>query len=132
MNPMFDHEFAGALCHQHVAIEVAIAPFGLNPARQILKLLSPACADEPCHACMEESGLSQNTNLGHVDAAVPAKSTVAAQGSIDLAERRHVDDPGNLLTFIFQTNERAPQGNAPDEVARAVNGVDDPAETGGA
>jgi len=47
MHAMLDHELTGSLCHQHMAVKVAVAALGLNPPRQVPEYLSTACSDEP-------------------------------------------------------------------------------------
>src|SRR5262249_37471277 len=54
------------------------------------------------------------------------------QRPVGVAQARHVGDAGDLLAPVLQADERSPDRDAADEVARAVDGVDDPAEAGGA
>ena len=53
-----------------------------------------------------------------------------AQSVKGLAQGGHLGHAGDQHALVFQADEHRPQGNAADETARAVDGINDPAKAG--
>src|SRR5262249_48980235 len=110
--------------------EVAKAALRLYAVRQVQKGITPPRANEPRQARVEHGRIVELGHVRHPNRPVAAIRAVAAQRPIGLSERRHLRNTGNRLASIFQTDQRGPNRDAADEVARAVDRIDDPAITG--
>src|SRR5207247_180441 len=55
--------------------------------------------------------------------------TVATQRPVGVSQRWRFDHAGQRFALVLQADEGAPDRNAAEEVARAVNRIDDPAKS---
>src|SRR5205085_7255367 len=60
---------------------------------------------------------------------IVAKSALAPERAISLAQRRHFRHAGDLLAVTFQPDQRGPNRNSPDVAAGAVDRINDPAKS---
>ena len=129
---MLDHQLARSLGDQDPAVEVAEAALALRLHRQVDERFSTACLDEPGQARIEDLRILEFSNIRNADPPAAAVGAVAAQRPVGEAQGWDLGHTADLLPLVLQGDQRPPDRDATHEAARAVDGVDDPAKTGGA
>src|ERR1700675_1250717 len=76
---------------------------------------------------MDDERAVERVDGRHADALAVAPRPLPAPRRVEHARDRLVDDTGRDLPRLLEPDEDAPARNAPDEVPRAVDGVDDEA-----
>ncbi len=127
---MLHHQLSGPLRDQEKTVEIAEAALPLNSSGQIDKSFLPPRLKKPRQARIKHDRFGERRDLGNVEAAIVAEGAFAAESAISLAHSRHARHAGNLLLLVLQANEGGPKRNAADEIARAVDRIDDPSEAG--
>src|SRR5262249_5466736 len=128
MYAMLHHRLARTLGHQHITVDVAKAAQPLNPARQIEKCSLVGRLAETGERGVKERCLIQSANLGNVNPPIAAPGRIAAQRPEGLSQGRHLDDSRDGFVLVLEADQRAPDRDAADKVAGAVDGIDDPAK----
>src|SRR6185312_6445179 len=74
-----------------------------------------------------EQGVGASRNRGRMNAPAIPKCAFSFGGGKHFVGGREVGEPGDDLAVLFEPEKDAPGARAADEVARAIDGVDDPA-----
>src|SRR5918911_4989471 len=122
-----DRELRGTLGDQHVHPEVAEAPRDPAPLGEREEAVAKALPVEVARARVAEGRVLDPADSRDVDLAAVAICTLAARRPPTLSERGRRGQAHDRAAVALERDQRRPDRDPADEVARPIDRVDDPA-----
>src|SRR6266542_3634669 len=116
--------------HQRIAQVVAEPALAIGRIDQPEEAVPVARLAQEVEPGMPQVRRAEITEIRDVDGLAVVMGAAAPPRRVEVAGHRVVDDAGDDLPRVLERDQRGPDGDAANEVLRAVDGVDDPPSLG--